>query len=217
VNEEELIRTLARDSVPAAPMLRIERQLALTLLCAATVVVVFTKMGTALSGNLPVLPILACLAMLVASAVGAVVSSVPGRTAWRPAVVLVVISLVVWIVDIIVRAASPEQATRNLWGDASWMKCLSFTTGVSFVAAFVLVIVIRRGWPLRPRVTAALTFVAGASAAALTTTLECPSNAPLHVLVGHIVPIAVVTSVGAALAGRIFSRSASLYAGNLSR
>jgi len=209
VNEEDLIRVLVRDNGAAVRMLRVERQLGLFLLCAAAVVVVFTKAGMAVSGDVALLPVLVCLVILCAGAMGAILSSIPGRASWRVSATVVIAALIVWVADITLRAMSAWRVGGEVWGNASWLKCLGFTTGVSLLAVFVLFRVIRRGWPVRPRLTAALTFVSGASAAALTTTLECPSNAPLHVLFGHIIPVLVVTVLGAAVTASLFAPSAS--------
>jgi hypothetical protein len=217
VNEEELIRALVNDSRSAVPMLRVERQFGRLLLVGVAVVAVFTRAGMAVSGDVVLLPVLVFLTMFCAGAMGAVVSSVPGRTSWRLSATLVIAALVVWTADTTVRATSALRVAGEAWGDASWIKCMGFTTGVSLVAAVVLFRVIRRGWPVRPRLTAALTFVSGASAAALTTTLECPSNAPLHVLFGHMMPVLAVTLLGTAAAASFFGRSASLESLDLNR
>lgn len=217
MNEEDLIRALVRDNRSPVRTLRIGRQIGLALLSAAAVVFVFTRAGTAISGGVPLLPVLACLTMVCGGAMGAVVSSIPGRTSWRVPAAVVVAALLWWAADTAVRATPVLGLSGEAWGDVPWIKCFGFTTGVSLVAALVMVRVIRRGWPVRPRLTAALTFVSAAAAAALTTTLECPSNAPLHVLVGHMIPVLAVALAGTALAAPLFGGSASIGHGDPGR
>jgi hypothetical protein len=116
---------------------------------------------------------------------------------------VVVAALLWWAADTAVRATPVLGLSGEAWGDVPWIKCFGFTTGVSLVAALVMVRVIRRGWPVRPRLTAALTFVSAAAAAALTTTLECPSNA--------------AALAGMAVAAPLFGGSASIDDGDPGR
>jgi hypothetical protein len=114
--------------------------------------------------------------------------------------------LVVWAGDGAIRTVSAWQIPAVVWGDVPWTKCFSFTLAFAVVPTFVLSRIVNRGWAVQPRATGALTFLAGASVGALTITLECPSHAPLHVLLGHTLPIAGAAALGGALALRLFAR-----------
>lgn len=202
MKEDQLIQALVSDLRPARRVRGAGRQTVLLLLWSAAVVAVAA--GVAGIQSAPAfLPVIACTAVLVAAATGAVTSSFPGRESWRLAALVAAAATLAWLVEIALRTPPGTSA----WGEVPWTKCARFTVGVAIAAAAGAYPLMRRGWPVRPRVTGALVLAAAAAAGALATTLECVSEAPLHVLVGHLGPVLAMTVLGAALAPRLFRSS----------
>jgi hypothetical protein len=76
-------------------------------------------------------------------------------------------------------------------------KCLGLST-VMAAAILAALVTTRRGTqPLNPRIAGAALGVASAIAAAALTDLWCPIGNPLHVLVGHVLPMVILGVVGA--------------------
>ena len=205
MSDERIIRALVGDLRPVKPIPPTNRLLLVYLAASALVVFVFTKMGTAVDAP-AILPVLLCATLLVTGAAGALGSAIPGRTSWWFAGAAVIAALVVWSADIALRLAASLPDSSRAWGDSPWVKCFGFTVGVSVLPSLVLIRLVRAAWPVQPRATAALIFVSGASTAALTTTLECPSQALLHVLLGHLLPVIVLAGIGVTAAPALLNR-----------
>lgn len=205
MTDERIIRALVRDLRPVKPMPPMTRSLLIYLAASALVIFVFTKLGTAVDAP-AVLPVLLCATLLVTGAAGALGSAIPGRTSWWFAGAVVIAALAVWSADLALRLAATLPDSARAWGDSPWVKCFGFTVAVSVLPSLVLIRLVRAGWPVQPRATTAMIFVSGASTAALTTTLECPSQAPLHVLLGHLLPVIVLAAIGVTAARALLHR-----------
>jgi hypothetical protein len=81
-------------------------------------------------------------------------------------------------------------------GGWSCARKAAFTGTVPAVLAIVLIL---RAAPLEPLWTAMLGVLAAGAAGALASELHCPSRAPMHVLLWHILPVALSAAVGLAV------------------
>lgn len=205
MTDEHIIRALVRDLRPVKPVPPMKRSLLIYLAASTLVVFVFTKLGTAVDAP-AVLPVLLCAILLVTGAAGALGSAIPGRTSWWFAGAVAIAALAVWSAELALRLTAVLPDSSRAWGDSPWSKCFGFTVAVSVLPALLLIRLVRAAWPVQPRVTAAMIFVSGASTAALTTTLECPSQAPLHVLLGHLLPVIVLAGIGVTAARALLYR-----------
>jgi hypothetical protein len=204
VKEDELIRAIVSDLKPVPVEFRFGRALAQFLLWSALSMLVFTRGGTAISDGPGLLPLSVLVILLGTAAAGALVSSIPGRSSWRVALVVAAVLVGVCAGDGVIRTTSVWPASEAVWGEVPWTKCFAFTLVFAVIPTLALIRIVNRGWPVHPRATAVLTFVAGTAAGALTIALECPSHAPLHVLVGHTLPIGAAAAIGVSLALRLF-------------
>ena len=82
--------------------------------------------------------------------------------------------------------------------DSHWPVCFMRVVLVGAVPAFMLVVMVRRGIPLRPGWTAAIAAAGAASVGALAVQLVCPIDDPGHGFLGHFVPVMVMVAVGLA-------------------
>jgi hypothetical protein len=131
------------------------------------------------------------------SVVAALRLAVPGEgqrawTRWWPLVLLgALISVVaaeLVVVSLVGEMGSPLRA---------WM-CVRKLTFVGAVPALGAMVLIRRAAPLDPVWAALLGLVAAGAAGALTSELACPIRVPMHVMLWHVLPIAVYAAVGTA-------------------
>ena len=82
--------------------------------------------------------------------------------------------------------------------------CLVFILGVSLPLSILLVVMLRRGYPLRPNLTAATGGLAAAAAAATLLNFFHPFDAAATDLVVHAGAVVLVVLAGRALSGRLF-------------
>jgi hypothetical protein len=82
--------------------------------------------------------------------------------------------------------------------------CLVFILGVSVPLSILLVVMLRRGYPLRPNLTAATGGLAAAAAAATLLNFFHPFDAAATDLVVHAGAVVLVVLANRALSGRVF-------------
>ena len=204
MKDEQLIRALVKDLRPARSMPGFAARFGGFLLWCA-VIIVAAVVTTSDGPSAPsAMPATLALLMLLAAASGALVSVIPGRSSWQIALGLTAACTTLWLVTAGVRAWGLPPAVA--WGVIPWTKCLVFTAGTALVAAAGLIPVLRRGWAVQPAVTLALSLAAGGAAGALATTIECASTAPLHELVGHLLPVVLLAILGAIAASLVVHR-----------
>lgn len=87
----------------------------------------------------------------------------------------------------------------------SWM-CVRKVAFVGMLPAILAIALIQRAAPIEPRWAALLGMVAAGAAGAMTSEISCPIQAPLHVLLWHVLPVAVFGMVGAAVGGLLWDR-----------
>jgi len=82
-----------------------------------------------------------------------------------------------------------------------WL-CLIEIAGLSVVPGWALFAMLRRAAPLRRAWSAALATLAAVALAAVATQFMCPIDDPAHHLVGHLLPVAVLSVCGAIVGRR---------------
>jgi hypothetical protein len=87
----------------------------------------------------------------------------------------------------------------------SWM-CVRKVAFVGALPAMLAVVLIHRAAPLEPRWTALLGVLAAGAAGALTSEMACPIHAPIHILLWHILPVAVFAVLGAVVGAVLWRR-----------
>jgi hypothetical protein len=154
-----------------------------------------------IAGAMTFLPFLLRVGLLAAtmwlSVVAALRLAVPGAdqrawTRWWPLLLLGALTAVV----------SAELVLVSLYGEMgsplrAWT-CVRKLTFVGAVPALGALVLIRRAAPLDPVWAALLGLVAAGAAGALTSELACPIRVPMHVMLWHILPIAVYAALGTA-------------------
>jgi hypothetical protein len=68
---------------------------------------------------------------------------------------------------------------------------------VGTVPAILAVILIQRAEAVEPKWTALLGVLAAGAAGALTSELACPIKAPVHIMLWHVMPVALSAGIGA--------------------
>jgi hypothetical protein len=140
------------------------------------------------------------VALLIATMWLAVVTSfrlaVPGRetgawSRWWPIVAL----------GALMAVAAAELVAGALFGAAGsplrgWT-CMRKVAFAGAVPAAMAVALIQRAAALEPRWTALLGVLAAGAAGGLTAELACPINAPMHIFLWHVMPVALSAGIGA--------------------
>lgn len=202
---DELVRKLAAEAAPVTRLAPVPWRLAVWTVCtiAAAVVAVWglgarEDLVAALAA--PTFQVKSALLILTAftAAAGALLLSVPGadRTAavrWLP--LAIVAALVVWIAGELGAAAAA--GTANWRVGAAW-GCAAEVVAVGFVPGAVLFVMVRRAAPLRAMWAGLLALTAMGAVGALGTSVICPSDRSMHVLVWHVLPLLLIGAVGAA-------------------
>lgn len=207
---DELIVALARAAHPVRPLdrpsLRLARWTAATLpLTAAAAVVIGLRADASSAITEPafIAVAVATIATALISAASALVLSVPGaeRSAWQRVLPLLMGGL--WALTLVVLltgGGNPVQ--RLLLWPLHWL-CVIEITALGIVPALALFTMLRRAAPLRRYWSAALATLASVAIGAAATQFLCPLDDPAHQLVGHLLPVAVLSMLGA-LAGHRF-------------
>ena len=87
----------------------------------------------------------------------------------------------------------------------SWM-CVRKVAFAGAVPAVLAIVLIQRAAPIEPRWTALLGVLAAGAAGALTSEMACSIQSPIHILLWHLLPIAVFALVGAVIGGLLWRR-----------
>ncbi len=203
---EELIRSLAEDATPVRrlpPWLtRTVAWLAFAVACGVAVVVWMGARRDLVDVLLT--PAFALETLLLAlttftAAAGALILAVPGeeRSAvvrWLP--VTAAVAALLWVVGELVTVAAAGGAVGR-FGPA-WA-CVLKTVWVGLVPGIVLFAMVGRAAPLRAAWVGMLALLATSAVGVLGTNVICPVDRPLHVLLWHVLPMAVLAAIGAGL------------------
>jgi hypothetical protein len=209
VKIDELIVQLARDAGPvrrlARPPVRLARWTAAALPMTAFAVIVigprpdvWTAIGQPAFAGLAV----ATLAMAVLAATGAFGLSVPGAERSRLHRVVPLVAGGMWALALVVLLATGGDPVRRMLALPVHRLCLIEIAGLSVVPGWALVTMLRRAAPLRRTWSGALATLAAAGLAALATQFMCPIDDPAHHLLGHLLPVALLSVCGAILGRR---------------
>ena len=165
MNTEHLIERLAKDLTPVEPLRRPGRRAAVWLLGAALYIAILTVAMSALgfathAGDARLLlPQLAAIVAGVLAATAAFASVVPGYSkhvlVWPP-----IAAALVWLGTLIVGSLSQRQELVTiLSAEHEWLCVAQIVIGSAPLVA-VLAMMLRRGAPLNPALTAALAAIA---------------------------------------------------------
>jgi hypothetical protein len=208
VRTDELIVELARAAGPVQPLpgpsVRLARWTAGAVPVTALGVILIGPRGdvsTAISQPTFVALAVATLGTALLSAAGAFVLSVPGveRSPLQRAASLVAGG--VWALVLVVLLTTGGDPVQRVLALPFHWACLIEIVGLSIVPGWALFAMLRRAAPLRRAWSAALATLAAVALAAVATQIICPVDDPAHQLVGHVLPVALLTVWGA-IAGR---------------
>ena len=90
--------------------------------------------------------------------------------------------------------------------DPHWPACALRILGVGAIPAWVLVMMIRRGAPMRPAAAGEMAAIAAMGTAAVAVQMACPFDAPSHLIRGHFLPVMVLTIAGAWMGPRLLKQ-----------
>ena len=202
---EELIVQLTRSLEPvqplARPSVRLMRWSALSLAIGTVGVLAIGARGDLVDAvRQPAFVALAILALAtgVAAAAYALVLSVPGaeRSPVQRAGPLML--CVAWALMLTAMLVSGGSATARLMAPPVHIACVIEIGGFALITGWVLFAMLRRAAPLELTWSAALAALAATAFGAAATQIVCPIDDPAHHLVGHMVPRALFTAIGAA-------------------
>jgi hypothetical protein len=97
-----------------------------------------------------------------------------------------------------------QSATDGLWGSA-YLACLVGTAAFALGPLAVFMATRRASDPVVPRVTGAAIAAAAGAWGALGIELHCRYTSPLHVLIGHALPVALLALVGTIVGARLLA------------
>jgi hypothetical protein len=138
----------------------------------------------------------AAILMSVCAAVAALASIVPGYSRWI--FVLPALGLSAWVATLL--ASVPSE-----WRDVKWaglsdrheLLCVPLITLTALPPAAALAVMLRRGAPLNPRISAALTVIAAAGMMNAVTCLASPHQSAIAVLAWHGSTVLVLSGLAA--------------------
>jgi hypothetical protein len=203
-NTDRLIERLTADASPVRrlvdPRRRAAMWTALALVCIGLGVAHY-GVRRDMAGAMTFAPFLVRVALLAATMWLAVVTAlrlaVPGEdarawTRWWPLLLLGALISVVAAELVLVSVVGEVGSPLRAW------TCVRKLTFVGVLPALGAMVLIRRAAPLDPVWTALLGLVAAGAAGALTSELACPIRVPMHVMLWHVLPIAVYSALGTA-------------------
>jgi hypothetical protein len=208
VRTDELIVALARDAHPVRPLHRPSLRLAkwtaaIVPLTAVAAVVIGLRADVSSAITQPAFIGIAAatIATALISAASALVLSIPGaeRSIAQRALPLSMGGL--WALALVILLTVGDNPVQRL---AAWplhWLCVIEITALGIVPALALFTLLRDAAPLRRYWICAHATLASVAIGAAATQFLCPLDDPAHQLVGHLLPVAVLSMLGA-LAGR---------------
>ena len=203
---EFLIHKLASDLPPVRPLGRPVTRLAQWVLITA----VLTCFSVFLSGSRPdiaaalfqpafLLRTLLMLGIGAAAAFAALSFSIPGSTEKWPVVASIV------GVTLFLGLLAFWLVSDNSFVPGPGKLCLRNVLGVGIVTGAILCVMLRRAAPIKAGLVGLFASLGAASLANVGTQFICRHESPAHLLVWHIIPVAVLCGAGI-LAGRLLFR-----------
>jgi hypothetical protein len=208
VKTDELIVQLARSLEPIEPLPSVSARLAAWTtaalsIAAAVVFVIGPRTDIASAIRQPAFATLAMMASLtaIASAALALVSSVPGAESHPVQRGVPFFLATGWGLTLTAMLIGGGAPIARLMALPIHAACVIQITGVAVIPGWTLLGMLRRAAPLRATWSAVLAALAASALGAAATQIICPVDDPAHLLIGHFVPMAVLT-IGATAATR---------------
>lgn len=140
----------------------------------------------------------------LSAAAGALIVSVPGAeqsklVRWLP--IAAGGAALLWVVGelaVVVAAGDPTVRIVSAW----W--CIQRTMLVGLLPGLVLFAMVGRGAPLRAAWAGLLAFLATSALGVLGTNIMCAVDRPMHLLMWHVGPMALLAAAGAAIGASLF-------------
>jgi hypothetical protein len=202
---EQLITNLTRDVLPVQPLGRPWRRtlvwaVSASLYLALLIVAMSPRddLGLRVAEPRFMLEQLAALLTGLTAAAAACATAIPGYR--RDVVVVPLVCLALWIAIVGVGAMQDARAGAMVFG-GDW-QCIATVLAGAALPAAMMAVMMRRGAPVRPRVTAALGMLAAAGLGNLGACLFHPHSSNLIVLVWHC-GVVLGLAVAAGLCGRV--------------
>jgi hypothetical protein len=208
VKTEDLIVQLARDGRPirtlSAPAVRLSRWAA----GAVTVVAISSLLiGPRADVRTVVqqsvfawLAILTSVTALLAAA-SAFVMSVPGAERWPIQRVVPLAGAALWAALLVTVLGAGGEPVRRIVALPIHPLCIIEIAGFGFLTGWPLFSMLKHGAPLQQKWTAAFATLAAVGLGAAATQFLCPIDDPAHQLVGHFLPVILLS-----IAGSVFGR-----------
>jgi hypothetical protein len=201
---DELIVSLARSARPVVPIdspsIRLARwTLGTALVMTLAVIAIGPRTNVLIAAAQPVFLGLAivtvCTALL--SAASALTLAIPGaeRSPWQRVLPLVAGSA--WILALVYLLSVEGAAMARLLQWPVHVACLLEIAGLGVMPGWALFAMLRRAAPLQRAWSGALATLAAVALSAAATQFICPIDDPAHHLVGHVLPVIVLSMLGA--------------------
>jgi hypothetical protein len=190
---------------PTRPQVR-RKSMLLAVAAVMAGMAVFLAAGGARPGGRPLLLMLATsagTALIAGVAVWAGVGRGRSMLGRQRALLLAVgllgpLALLIWRSGV----SSLWEGMSQAWPGRPGFRCLGLSLGVGIVPLFLALYARRRSDPVSPATAGAAVGVGTGLGAAFLVDLWCPVAHASHVLLGHVLPVALLAIVGAALGAR---------------
>ena len=209
---DELIVELARSAGPVRPLpspsIRLAQWTAATAPLMALAVIVIgprADIVTAMAKPTFLGMALVTIGTALLSAGSALVLSIPGaeRSVWQR--ILPLLAVGVWTLALAYFLNTDGSAVPRLLEWPLHVSCLIEIAGFSVIPGWALFTMLRRAAPLQRAWSGALAMLATAAIAAAATQFICSVDDPAHQLVGHVLPVAVLSILGAIVGQRFLN------------
>ena len=202
----ELARSAGRVRPLPTPSVRLARWAAATApLMVLAVIIVGPRADVVTAMSQPVFLGMAMVTIATAllAAASALVLSIPGleRSAWQRALPLLAGGA--WTCALAYLLALEGAAIERLLQWPVHVACLLEIAGLSVLPGWALFAMLRAAAPLRWAWTGALATLAAVAFAAAATQFICPLDDEAHQLVGHVLPVALLSLLGAIAGQRL--------------
>lgn len=200
---DELIIQLAQAAAPVRPLPRPSVRLAqwtaaAVPLAALGIFVVGPRVDVLNALRQPTYVALVLVTLLTAllSAAAAFTSSVPGaeRSPLQRAIPLLAGSL--WAIVLMGLLAQGGDSVRRILALPIHVACVIEIAAFGLLPGWALFTMLRRAAPLQPTWSAALAALSATALGAVATQIVCPIDDPAHHLMGHFVPVVLLTFWG---------------------
>jgi hypothetical protein len=203
----DLIRHLAADSAAVRPLprpwTRTAVWLGVSLLYVAALYGIWLPDASIRSDAGFVTEQLAAMTTGVLAALAAFASVVPGYS--RRLAYASLVPLAVWLSSLGQSCARDWAASASLSPIGTHWACFPVTVVVGLVPASLLIVMLRRGAPVAPRLTSALSGLAAASLANVAIRFVHTADASVIVLLWHVLAVFALSSVLTVVANHVFT------------